>query len=121
MFIRENAAGLILLTVGIWVLYIGANWVVAAAFSSEKLSSFSFLDAAAITVVVAISFTIPAPGGIGSTHFFVSKMLTTIYAIDPAEALAYATILHLSGVIPLLVLGALFSLILRPAKTAPGS
>lgn len=121
MFIRENTAGVILLSVGIWVLYIAANWAVAAAFSSGKLSSLSFLDAAAITVVVAISLTIPAPGGIGTTHFFVSKMLTTIYAIDPAEALAYATLLHLSGVIPLLVLGALFSLILRPAKTAPGS
>jgi len=119
MFIRENAAGMIILSVGLWVLYVFASWIIAGAFSSEQLLSLSLLDAAVITFVVAIAFTIPVPGGTGITHLFISKLLTTIYSIDLAEALAYATVLHLSGVIPILILGSIIPLIVRPTEPSP--
>jgi uncharacterized protein (TIRG00374 family) len=118
LFVRESAVRIFLLSVGIWVLSIFSVWWVAEAFSAGKLSSLSFLDAAAITVVVVISISLPAPGGTGTTHYFVSMLLTGLYGISPAEALAFATLLHLVGVIPSLLLGGLCSLIAPSAGPA---
>lgn len=119
MFLKESALRMILLTAGIWSLYIVANWTLTLAFPLSKISSLSLLDAGVITVVVAISFSLPSPGGTGTTHFFVTLLLTTLYGIDPAEALAYATLLHLTGIIPTLLLGSLFAVLIPPAKIAP--
>jgi hypothetical protein len=112
---------MLFLTAGIWALYFVANWTLTFAFPLSKISSLSLLDAVVITVVVAISFSLPSPGGTGTTHFFVSQLLTTLYGIDPAEALAYATLLHLTGVIPTLLLGSLFAVAIPPAKPTPGT
>jgi uncharacterized protein (TIRG00374 family) len=119
MFIKKSALRMILLTAGIWALYIVANWTLTLAFPLSKISALSLLDAWVITVIVAISFSLPSPGGTGTTHFFVSLLLTTLYGINPAEALAYATLLHLTGIVPILLLGSLFAVVIQPAKPAP--
>lgn len=119
MFLKTSALRMILLTAVIWALYIAANWTLTLAFPLSKISSLSLLDAGVITVVVAISFSLPSPGGTGTTHFFVSLLLSALYGIDPAEALAYATLLHLTGIIPTLLLGGLFAVAIPPAKLAP--
>jgi glycosyltransferase 2 family protein len=121
LFLKESALRMLFLTAGIWALYFVANWTLTFAFPLSKISSLSLLDAVVITVVVAISFSLPSPGGTGTTHFFVSQLLTTLYGIDPAEALAYATLLHLTGVIPTLLLGSLFAVAIPPAKPTPGT
>jgi uncharacterized protein (TIRG00374 family) len=105
LFNKENMIGIGVLSGFIWVMYIIGNWVLIFSFPHSPISSLTFVDAAAITVVVAISFVIPAPGGTGTTHFFVSEMLIVLYAIDPTEALAYATLIHLSSILPSLILG----------------
>lgn len=121
LFLKKSALRMILLTAGIWAMYIVANWTLTLAFPLSKISGLSLLDAGVITVVVAISFSLPSPGGTGTTHFFVSQLLTTLYGIDPAEALAYATLLHLTGIVPTLLLGGLFAVIIPSAKPAPGN
>ncbi len=121
LFVRKNAPAMIALTAGIWLLYIAANWAIIFAFPSTRIASLTLLDICAVTVVVAISFVIPSPGGIGTTHFLVSQMLTGIYGIEPALALAYATLLHLAGTIPALLLGGLSAMFMESAKTAEGS
>ena len=106
LFVRENAGSMILLSGGIWLLYILIAWSLFFSFPSGALSSLSLIDAAAVTVVATIAISLPSPGGTGTMHFFVSQMLIGLYAADPAEALAYATLYHLSGIVPPLVLGA---------------
>lgn len=114
LFNRENTMRIGFLSGMIWVLYILGNWTLVFSFSGSEISSLTLIDAAAITVVVAISFVIPAPGGTGTTHFFVSEMLIVLYGIEPAQALAYATLIHLSSVLPSLVLGVGAAIFMKP-------
>ncbi len=116
LFKKETAMEIGFLSGAIWLVYILANWALIFAVPGSGMSSLTFVDATAITVVVAISFALPSPGGTGTTHFFVSRMLVEIYAIDPAQALAYATLIHLSAVVPSLVLGGGLALFLKPAE-----
>ncbi len=115
LFRRETALEIGLLSGAIWLLYILANWILIFALPGSGISSLAFGDAAAITVIVAIAFALPSPGGTGTTHFFVSRMMIGIYGINSAHALAYATLIHLSGVVPVLVVGGALALFLKPA------
>jgi len=121
VFVRKNAPAMIALTAGIWLLYIAANWTIIFAFPSTRIASLTVLDICAVAVVVAISFSLPSPGGTGTTHFFVSQMLTGIYGIDPAHALAYATLLHLVGTVPALLLGGASAMFMESVKTGEAS
>lgn len=116
LFNKETALEICLLSGAIWFAYILANWILLFALPASGISSLFFVDAAAITVVVAISFALPSPGGTGTTHFFVSRMLVEIYNIDPAQALAYATLIHLSSIIPGIFLGGGLAFFLKPSK-----
>ncbi len=116
LFKKENAIGIGFLSGAIWLIYILANWALAFALPASGMSSITFMDAAAITIVVAISFALPSPGGMGTTHFFVSKMLVGIFCTDPAQALAYATLIHLTGFLSSLVLGGPLAFFLKPAE-----
>ena len=117
LFRKETALGIGFLSCAIWFLYILSTWVLIFALPGSGISSLAFGDAAAITVIVAISFVLPSPGGTGTTHFFVSRMMIGIYGINSAHALAYATLIHLSGTIPVLVMGSALALLLKPAET----
>jgi uncharacterized protein (TIRG00374 family) len=117
LFKKETALEIGLLSGAIWLLYILSTWVLIFALPGSGISSLAFGDAAAITVIVAISFTIPSPGGTGTTHFFISRMMVGIYGIHSAHALAYATLIHLSGTLPVLIIGGALALFLKPAET----
>jgi uncharacterized protein (TIRG00374 family) len=117
LFKKETALQIGLLSGAIWLLYILTNWILIFALPGSGISSLTFGDAAAITVIVAISFALPSPGGTGTTHFFVSRMMIGIYGINSAHALAYATLIHLSGIVPVLVIGGALAFFLKPAET----
>jgi uncharacterized protein (TIRG00374 family) len=106
LFVKESAGAMLLLSAGIWFLYILVAWSMFFSFPSGAISQLSLIDAAAVTVVSTIAISIPSPGGTGTMHFFVSQLLIGLYAAGPGEALAYATLYHLSGIVPPLVLGA---------------
>ncbi|MEE9255985.1 MAG: lysylphosphatidylglycerol synthase transmembrane domain-containing protein [bacterium] len=119
LFRRKNAWGMIALSAVIWLLYILSNWVLFSAISFNSSFSVGFWDAMALTFVVAVAFTLPSPGGTGTTHFFASQMLLGLFPVLPAEALAYATLVHANALVPTLILGGGFAALMRPAKETP--
>lgn len=122
IFRRETAAGVALLTGGIWLLYALGFWLLFHSFAFARTASPGPGDALGVTLVVAVAYALPSPGGTGTTHFFASQFLTGLLQVDPAEALAYATLAHLLGAIPGILLGGAYALLARgpePGKNGP--
>jgi len=94
-------------TAGIWLLYL---FSVYSAFFCIKATSALHLNAA-FTALVFSGFAMAAPvqGGIGVFHWMVAQALV-LYSISFKDGLAYATIIHSSQVVLVLILGS-FSLI----------
>jgi len=90
-------------TLVIWFMYFMVNYLV---FMALPETSHLGLDAAVVTLVVAtVAVIIPAPGGLGSFHYFVPLGLTLLYGIDKNPATSYAFISHASQMIMICVLG----------------
>lgn len=119
-FKKENAMGIFFLSVLIWVFYVFALWVLFAAIPFSSEFSVGWGTAMLTTLVLAISVAIPSPGGTGTTHFFVSGLLVSIFPVSGDEALAYATLAHAAGLMPPLFAGALYAITMRPKPLSPG-
>ncbi|MCZ4243480.1 lysylphosphatidylglycerol synthase transmembrane domain-containing protein [Pedobacter punctiformis] len=91
-------------TLLIWFLYFLSMYL--AFFAIQKTSGLELN--AAFTAVVFSGFAMVAPvqGGIGVFHWMVAQALA-LYAINFKDGLAYATIIHSSQVLLILVLGSL--------------
>ena len=86
---------LILESLGIWLLYTVPMWLMFYSFNFDTRFGMDFSDAILLTVLSGIAFSIsPTPGAIGVFHVVVQNALVSIYGVDPAEGLAYATINH---------------------------
>ncbi len=96
-------------TIIIWVMYFFMTYFVF--YSLEETSVLKPIDGLFITIVGGIGMSLPAPGGIGSYHYFTSLGLT-IYGItkESGIGIAYATIVHESQLLLVIILG-IFSLI----------
>ncbi len=92
----------ILYTFMIWFFYITSTYIGFMMLKETSILDFS----ASILTVVAGSFGMIAPiqGGIGAYHFMVSKCLILL-GIGGTAALVFATILHASQTITVVVLG----------------
>ncbi len=84
-------------TLAHWIALGLAGWIVAASFGLGQS------PLAMVTVLVAAAFftsAVPsAPAGVGTYHFAVATMLTTLGA-DPAQAFSFAVVMHLMVVLP---------------------
>ena len=91
-------------TLGIWFLYFFSMYL--AFFSIQKTAGLELN--AAFTAVVFSGFAMVAPvqGGIGVFHWMVAQSLV-LYGISFKDGLAYATIIHSSQVLLILILGSL--------------
>jgi uncharacterized protein (TIRG00374 family) len=100
----------------IWIFYILSSLI-----CFKVLQETSFLDvSAALLTVIAGSFGMIAPiqGGIGAYHFMVTETLALLN-IDKKAGLEFATIIHASQTIAVIIFG-LFALILEiNFKTIP--
>jgi len=110
IFRREAASGVILLTGGIWLFYALGFWSLFHSFAFARTASPGLADALGVTLVVAVAYALPSPGGTGTTHFFASQFLIGHLQVDSTEALAYATLAHLLGAIPGILLGGAYAL-----------
>ncbi|MCZ4223771.1 lysylphosphatidylglycerol synthase transmembrane domain-containing protein [Pedobacter rhodius] len=100
-------------TFGIWFFY----WLsLYLAFSAIQITSGLGFNAA-FTALIFSSFAMIAPvqGGIGVFHWMVAQALV-LYSIAFKDGLAYATIIHSSQLLLILILGglSLFSVLLVP-------
>ncbi|MEI6577120.1 MAG: lysylphosphatidylglycerol synthase transmembrane domain-containing protein [Bacteroidota bacterium] len=95
----------ILLTLSIWSMYFMMTYL--CFFSMEATSKLSPLDGLTVMTIGSFGFVAPVPGGIGAFHFIVKAILFELYKLSPAAAASYATIVHLSQTLLILVLGGL--------------
>jgi uncharacterized protein (TIRG00374 family) len=105
----------LLYSLGIWIFYFLSIYFAFSAIPSTGLLGFN----AAFTAIVFSSFAMAAPvqGGIGVFHWMVAQALV-LYSISFKDGLAYATIIHSSQVLLLLILGSISLFIsLHPNKS----
>ena len=86
----------------IWVFYFLSTYF--CLFALQALSHLGLAAALSILVFGSLGMIAPVQGGIGAFHWIVAEGLT-IYAIQRSDGLAYATILHSSQTIVILVIG----------------
>jgi hypothetical protein len=109
----KNHNMFILHSIFIWVMY----WLVTY-IGFHSLDATSTLDLkAALFVLVAggLGMTAPVQGGIGAYHWLVSQGLL-IYGISQTDGLTYATIVHTSQMLLMVLVGTASFLILSVNK-----
>lgn len=92
----------ILHTVYIWAMYFGMIYV--SFFALASTAHLGLNHALFLMVAASLGVLIPVPGGIGAYHFLV-MMALGILGISNSDGLAYATIVHSSQTLQLLLGG----------------
>lgn len=98
----ENVLGYVFSTIGIWVFYFLMSYVIF--FSIEETDHLGIGAGLSILAGAGVSMAMPVQGGIGAYHAIVSGVLV-VYGIDPTTALFFATLLHTSQIIMILISG----------------
>jgi glycosyltransferase 2 family protein len=99
----------LLYTVIIWLMYFLVSYLIFFALDG---TSHLGLDAAVTTLIVAtFAVIIPAPGGLGSFHYFVPQGLL-LYGINISLGTSYAIISHGSQMLMILIAGGLSMLMI---------
>jgi len=97
----------------IWVLYYLGVYV--ALFAFPFTSDLGGGAALFLLVAGGIGMSVPAQGGIGSYHFFVSQGLV-LYGVLEINGLAFATMLHGLQLILVIILGVASMFLLFSAR-----
>jgi glycosyltransferase 2 family protein len=84
----------ILLTLVMWFCYILMSYLPFYAFALPSGYGLGFGDAIAVTAIASIGVVLPAPGGVGTYHYFVKQTLLVLCAVPAATGLAYAVVTH---------------------------
>jgi len=114
IFKLEKPLLFIFLSVAIWVGYILMMYF--CLFALESTAQLSFINCLTVFAIGTIGVVLPAPGaGAGTYHFFVTQALV-LFGIAKADGLAYATLVHGSQMILLIVLGILASIYVMVQK-----
>ncbi|PWS32305.1 lysylphosphatidylglycerol synthase transmembrane domain-containing protein [Pedobacter paludis] len=100
----KNKPLFLLYTFGIWLFYFLSMYV--AFYSIESTSSLGLSAAFAAIVFSGFAMVAPVQGGIGVFHWMVGQSLV-LYGLAFKDGLAYATIIHSSQVLLILILGSL--------------
>ena len=98
----QNKKLFVFYTVLIWVFYLLSTYF--CLFSLNALSHLGLAAALSVLVFGSLGMIAPVQGGIGAFHWLVAEGLT-IYAISRSNGLAYATIIHSSQTILILIIG----------------
>lgn len=104
----RNQLGFWSSTLAIWILYFLMLYVIT--FGSAVTSELGILAGLSILVMGSFGMASPTPNGIGAFHTLVAGVLV-LYGIDSEYGIIFATIMHTSQFITVLVIGSV-SLIL---------
>ncbi len=114
IFKLEKPVLFIVLSVAIWVGYILMMYF--CLFALEATSELSFINCLTVFAIGTIGVVLPAPGaGAGTYHFFVTQALL-LFSVPKEDGLAYATLVHGSQMILLIVLGLIASVVVMVQK-----
>lgn len=92
----------VLLSVLIWFFYFLSTYL--CLFALNTLSSLGPITALVVLVLGSLGMIAPVQGGIGAFHWIVAEGLT-LYAIPRSDGLAFATIIHSSQTLLILIVG----------------
>ncbi len=90
-------------TLFIWTMYFLMSYVVL--FSFSETSVLSFVDGLFILVIASLAMSLPVQGGIGVFHLFIKLGLAGLYGINEEIGTAYATLMHESQAVMILLVG----------------
>jgi hypothetical protein len=91
-------------TIMIWVLYYCMSYIIV--FSFPTTSGLGLKAGLSILMAGGLGMTAPVQGGIGTYHAFVSGVLL-LYGISKEDGVLFATLLHTSQFISIIVIGGL--------------
>ncbi len=80
-------------SIAIWACYWLNGYLMIFAFHLDKLVDIA--KTLVIFTISSVSVLVPTPGSAGSYHILSSQTLQKVAGVDPAQALAYATVTHL--------------------------
>ena len=93
------------LSIAIWLCYAAVNYICLAAFKLVGAYHLAWYVGLVVLVFTTISVVIPStPGYVGTFHYLCQVALV-IFGVSPSEALSFAVIVHLVGVVPVSVAG----------------
>jgi uncharacterized protein (TIRG00374 family) len=100
----NNKLAFSITTVLIWILYYLMTYILV--FSFQATSGLNPLAGLIILVAGGLGMSAPVQGGIGTYHAFVSSALI-LYGINREDGVLYATFVHTSQLIFVLVVGSI--------------
>lgn len=77
----------------IWICYWANMYLMLWAFHLEKLVDLS--KSLLVFTIGSVGVLVPTPGSVGSYHMLTSQALEKACGVNPAQALAFATVTHL--------------------------
>ncbi|MEO9965179.1 MAG: lysylphosphatidylglycerol synthase transmembrane domain-containing protein [Reichenbachiella sp.] len=104
----ENIPGFILSTIGIWFFYFLMSYVIF--FAIPETSELGFGAGLSILAAAGVAMAMPVQGGIGAYHTLVSGVLI-IYGVEATSSLFFATLLHTSQLVTILLVGGFSALL----------
>ncbi len=93
-----------LLSALLWFFYLLSTYLCFFALSAT--SNLGMDAALAALVFGSLGMIVPVQGGIGAFHWMVAEGLT-LYALPKTEGLAFATLIHSSQILVILLIGSL--------------
>lgn len=109
VFQSKQKGKFLLHTVIIWLIYLMSTWLCFFAFPATSHLNW---EVALFTLAIGgIGMTVPVQGGIGAFHWMVSQGLI-LYGIGFEDGLVYATVIHASQTIFIILFGGVSYLLL---------
>jgi len=98
----KNKLGFFLATLAIWVTYYLMSYVMI--FSMSATQDLGFMAGLSILAMAGLAMVAPVQGGFGTYHYLVGGVLV-FYGIDSQMGLTFATLLHTSQLVTIVVVG----------------
>lgn len=109
----EKRRGFWLSTISIWVLYYVMAFVMF--YSYDSTSHLGFAAGLSILIMGGLGMSAPVQGGFGTYHVLVGAVLLT-YGIAEKDGYFFATLVHTSQTVAVMVVGGLSLLLTLPQK-----
>lgn len=100
-------------TIFIWVLYYIMAYVLF--FSVESTSHLGLTAGLSVLIMGGLGMSAPVQGGFGTYHIFVGSVLLT-YGIAEKDGFFFATLVHTSQTLSVMIFGGISLLLTLPAK-----
>ncbi|MBM4167578.1 MAG: flippase-like domain-containing protein [Ignavibacteria bacterium] len=107
---RRNVGMIILTSIGIWICYVLTFYVSFFAFETIASSDVGLGGAVVLLTFSTAAFILPAPGGFGTYHSFLTYALVQLYRVDAPTALSYSVATHEMGFVLIVIVGVTYFL-----------